>query len=139
MMYITERLLPEADRGYLYFADITIDGDTFTKVGYSRNPNRRFKTDEFDDVEAHCTFKNIIPLMDWMYQQADFTPRNEYWELVLHDVMRKANLQYEPMHDFSGKTECYLLDSTAYKAAIDFLEEQLTMMAPPNGWFIPYK
>ncbi len=139
MIYITERLLPEADRGYLYFAEITIDGDTFTKVGYSRDPNRRFKTDEFDEVEAHVSFKNIIPLMDWMFDHAECSYSSDYWELQLHNVMRNANLQYQPPISFSGQTECYLLNDTAYKAAIDYLEEQLTMMAPPNGWFIPYK
>ncbi|CAJ1807303.1 hypothetical protein [Aeromonas veronii] len=138
MILIEQQLLPEADNGYIYFAEMTIDGDKFLKVGYSRNPLKRFDTDEFDEVDAHVRFINIVPMQEWMYDFADFTPSNDYWELALHKVMQNTVGSYQPEHDFSGKTECYLLDTVNYKAAIDYLEEQLSFMAPPKDWYIPY-
>lgn len=140
MLTVKPTKLPQADRGYIYFADVTIDGEPFTKVGYSRDPNRRFTYDlsEFEHNEVHIEFKNVIPMMNWMYDHAEYTPDATYWELMLHNVMRTAGVQYLPEDQFSGYTECYRLTPREYKAAIDYLEEQLSMMAPPLGWCIPY-
>ncbi|CAJ1844702.1 hypothetical protein [Aeromonas hydrophila] len=140
MVLVEEVQLPKADKGYIYFADITLNGETFTKVGYSQNPNRRFLYDvsEFELDEVRIRFRNIIPMMDWMYEHAEGTPRVSYWEEFLHTVMRKSGCWYEPEHTFSGSTECYLFGPREYKAAIDYLEEQLIMMAPPKDWCIPY-
>ncbi|WP_421292995.1 GIY-YIG nuclease family protein [Aeromonas veronii] len=140
MVLVEEVKLPPADRGYIYFAEITLDGEKFTKVGYSQNPNRRFTYDlsEFEHNEVYISFKNIIPMMDWMYEHAEYTPDATYWEKLMHSVMRKAGIQYTPSEEFSGSTECYRLTPQEYKAAIDYLEEQLSMMAPPKDWYIPY-
>ncbi len=138
MMLIESTKLPLADRGYIYFAEMTIDGDTFIKIGYSRNPNRRFLTDEFDDVEATIKFKNIIPMLDWMYDFAEGNPSSDYWERQLHNVLRRSEYHYTPDHEFSGITECYKLDTVGYKAAIDYLEENLQDMAPALCYCIQY-
>lgn len=138
MIVIEHVELPQADRGYIYFADITIDGETFQKVGYSKNPLRRFDTVEFEEVEATVKFRNIVPMQNWMYDFPEGNPSSDYWEQVLHQAMRHTIGNTVPEHMFSGWTECYLLDDTGYKAAIDYLEEQLLFMSPPNDWSISY-
>ncbi|MGE6114382.1 hypothetical protein CF138_17230 [Aeromonas hydrophila] len=134
MICIQEQLLPPADRGYIYFAKMTIDGDSFYKIGYSRNPQRRFQTDEFDDVDAHVEFKCLVPMMDWMYEDEY---RSEYWELKLHGLLQHNDVQYWPEHEFSGRTECYQLSKQDYNAAVDSLESWLVDMSP-KGWRIDY-
>lgn len=140
MIEVQQVVLPEADRGYIYFAEFTIDGDTFMKVGYSRNPNRRFlvEAEEFNDVETHVEFKNIIPMLDWMFDFPEGNPSSDYWEQRLHVVLRNAGLQYQPEIEFSGVTECYKLTPRDYKAAIDYLEENLQDMNPKLGFVIQY-
>lgn len=138
MILIESTNLPHADRGYIYFAEMTIDGESFIKVGYSRNPLRRFQTDEFNDVDAHVKFRNIVPMLDWMYEFAEGNPSSDYWEMFLHEVLRRSDYHYTPNHEFSGATECYKLDTVGYKAAIDYLEEHLQDMSPPLGFCIRY-
>lgn len=140
MIEVQHVVLPEADRGYIYFAEFTIDGDSFMKVGYSRNPNRRFlvEFEEFNEVETHVQFKNIIPMQDWMFDFPEGNPSSDYWEQRLHVVLRNAGLQYTPEVEFSGVTECYKLTSRDYKAAIDYLEENLQDMNPKMGFVIQY-
>ncbi len=129
MLTVQQTTLPNADRGYIYFAQMTIDGDTFMKVGYSRDPNRRFHLDEFEDVEAHVEFKCIIPMLDWMFDFPNGNPSSDYWELFLHETLRRVpDMQYIPEHQFSGYTECYKMPKMNFKAAVDYLEEHLQDM-----------
>lgn len=136
MLYITDTVLPEAERGYIYFAEMTIDGDSFYKIGYSGNPLRRFRSEDFEDVCVDVEFKCLVPMMDWMYED---NRNSDYWELKLHGIIRRTNEEYQhpPEHYFSGYTECYKLTTEEFKAAVNCLEEWLCEIAP-KGWSIEY-
>jgi len=138
--------MPTVERsslGYIYFAKFNMLGESFMKVGFSRDPKTRFTSkaamDEFnalsplDDIEIE--FMNVIAMEEWMFED-DY--RAEYWEEKLHGALRASGMQYTPDFEFSGCTECYSLDKVGYKAAVDYLEESISWHMPPSGWVINY-
>ncbi|WP_157737203.1 hypothetical protein [Aeromonas dhakensis] len=143
---ITVINLPAVQRssyGYIYFAKIDMLGESFTKVGFSRDPATRFTSkaamEEFNELSPFddilIEFMNVIPMEEWMFED-EYRP--EYYEQKLHGALRYSGLQYIPDFEFSGMSECYCLSTTDYKAAIDYLEETLQWHSPPNGWGIDY-